>query len=246
MSDLRPDEQVISQAIELGLSTQIETAEALNVEVHTDLLKVAQGEADSVAIDGKGVVLQPDVRVEQMALRTDRLAINPLSALLGQVKFKEPLNAQARMVLTSDDLNRAMNSDFVQSKLAAIDLVVEGVTIPIEMQPPLAIDLSVPGKMRFSGTMLAHYPDGIRPTSFTAVCCPRQGNQPPLLESFDCQPGQGVTIPFTIALMQKAQDLLKSPYLGLEGMILHIKELTVIDDSLILSGEALLAEIPAM
>lgn len=246
MSDLRPDEQVISQAIELGLSSQIETAEDLNVEVHTDLLKVAQGEADSVAIDGTGVVLQPDVRVQQMELKTDRLAINPLSVLLGQIKLKEPLNAQARMVLTSEDLNRAMNSDFVQSKMDSIELEVEGVTIPIEMQPPLAIDLSTPGKMSFSGTMLAHYPNGTRPTSFTAVCCPRQGNQPPLLESFVCVPDQGVTIPFTIALMQKAQELLKSPYLALEGMVLHIKELAIVDNSLILSGEALLAQIPTM
>lgn len=246
MSDLRPDEQMISQAIELGLSTQIETAEDLNVEVHTDLLKVAQGEADSVAIDGKGVVLQPDVRVEQMELKTDRLAINPLSVLLGQVKLKEPLNAQARMVLTSEDLNRAMNSEFVQSKMSTISLEVEGVSIPIEMQPPLAIDLSIPGKMRFSGTLLAHYPDGTRPTSFTALCCPRQGDRPPLLEAFDCQPGQGVTIPFTIALMRKAQELLKSPYLALEGMILHIKELAIVDETLILSGEALLTEIPSM
>ena len=246
MSDLRPDEQVISQAIELGLSTQIETAEDLNVEVHTDLLKVAQGEADSVAIDGKGVVLQPDVRVEQMELTTDHLAINPLSVLLGQIKLKEPLNAQARMVLTNEDLNRALNSDFVQSKLAAIELEVEGVTIPIEMQPPLAIDLSTPGKMSFSGTMLAHYPDGTRPTSFTALVCPRQDDRLPLLESFVCQPDQGVTIPFTIALMLKAQELLKSPYLALEGMILHIKELAIVDENLILSGEALLAEIPSV
>lgn len=246
MSDLRADEQAISQAIEAGLSTQIETAEDLSVEVHTDLIKAVQGEADSVAIAGKGVVLQPDVRVEQMDLKTDRLAINPLSVLLGQIKLKEPLNAQARMVLTAEDVNRALNSEFVQSKMAAIAIDVEGATVPIEMQPPMTVDLSVPDKMGFSGTMLIHYPSGTKTTGFSALFCPRIGNQPPLLEAFVCQPGQGVTIPFTIALMQKGQELLRSPYLALQGMILHIQEMTIADEKLILAGAALVAEVPSM
>ncbi|NEQ24860.1 MAG: DUF2993 domain-containing protein, partial [Microcoleus sp. SIO2G3] len=115
-----------------------------------------------MAIAGRGVVLQPDVRIEQMDLKTDRLAISPLSVLFGQIKLKEPLNAQARMVLTAEDINRALNSDAVQSKTLAMTLDVEGVTVPIEMQPPMTIDLSIPGKMGFRGTMLMHYPSGTK------------------------------------------------------------------------------------
>jgi hypothetical protein len=244
--ELRPDEQLISQAIEAGLSSQVEAAENLNVKVHTDLLKAVQGEAKSVAIDGKGVVIQPDVRVEQMELRTDRVAINPLSVLLGQIKLKEPLNAAARMVMTTDDLNHALNSEFVLDKMKPMALNVEGEEVLLEIQPPLAIDLRMAGKMRFHGTMLVHYPTEKKSTRFSALFSPRQGDRPALLEAFECQPDQGLPLPLTVALLQKGQELMRSPYIALEGMILHIQDVTIVDETLILGGEALLAEIPSM
>lgn len=73
----RLEEQALNMAAEIGISTQVDEAEKINVDVQTDLLKVIQGQADSVAIAGKGVVIQEDIRVQEMELQTDSIAINP-------------------------------------------------------------------------------------------------------------------------------------------------------------------------
>ena len=60
------EEQVLSEIAKQGLFTQIETAENIEVDVKTDLLKVVQGNVDSVTVTGQGIVIQEEIRVEQL------------------------------------------------------------------------------------------------------------------------------------------------------------------------------------
>jgi hypothetical protein len=249
--DRKLEEQALSQAVEMGISSQIESAESLNVQVRTDLLKAVQGTVDSVSVTGTGMVVQPDVRVESMELHTDRISINPISALLGQVNLDQPVNTVARMVFTEVDLNQTLNSDYVRDKLSAVSLTVEGESVPVEMQLPMAIDLQTPGKIGFSGTLLVHESAGVAPVakreiSFQAVLVPRTDEHSTLIESFECQPGQGMSLPFAIALLQKGQELLQSPYLELGGMAVRVKQLAVEPGTLILQGEAHIYQMPQM
>lgn len=240
----RLEEQVLSQAVESQLNNQFEQSEDLDVQVHTDLLKAVQGQADSVAVAGKGVVVQPGVRIEAMELQTDLVSINPLSVLLGQVKLNQPVNTTARMVMTEADINQAMNSDYVRDKLSAITLNVEGQDVPLELQPPMSIDLQTPGKLGFNGTVLIHEPTGDRQVGFSAVICPPSPERPLTLEAFQCLPGQGLSLVFTIALLQKVQEILQSPYLEVEGMALRVKEMVIEAATLILQAEAHVYELP--
>jgi hypothetical protein len=240
----RLEEQAVSQAVELGINSQIEGADRLDVEVHTDLLKVVQGKADSVAVAGQGVTVQPGVRVEAMELHTDRISINPLSLLFGQVRLDQPIDTIAHLTFTEADLNRALNSDAVRAQLTPVSLNVEGASVSVEMQLPMTIDLQTPSKFGFSGTMRVHESTGDRSIRFQAVICPRTDEQPVLLESFQCEPGQGVSLPFTIALLKKGQELVQSPYLELAGMAVRVKKMTVEPGTLHLEGEAHVYQMP--
>jgi hypothetical protein len=51
--DLNLDEQVISKAAKLGLSSQVDEADKIDVGIKTDLLKAVQGQVDSVDLSGK-------------------------------------------------------------------------------------------------------------------------------------------------------------------------------------------------
>jgi len=58
----------------------------------TDLLEIVQGEAGFGPL--QGLVMQKDIRVQEMELHADSIAINP-SALL--VKLDQPVDATARL-----------------------------------------------------------------------------------------------------------------------------------------------------
>jgi hypothetical protein len=76
----RLEEQALSGAAEITISTQLDEVENIDVDVRTNLLKMIQGQADSVSIAGDGLVMQKDIRVHEMELHTNTIAINPLRA----------------------------------------------------------------------------------------------------------------------------------------------------------------------
>ncbi|MBW4692364.1 MAG: DUF2993 domain-containing protein [Lyngbya sp. HA4199-MV5] len=241
----RLDEQVISQVAQVGLSSQVEEAEDLNVGVQTDVLKAAQGKADSISMSGQGVVVQ-DVRVQDIAVQTDRLSFNPLSLLLGQLKLDHPLDATAQITLTEADLNRAMQAETVTSKLPALEINVEGEPVTVELVHPIAVKLPADGKIALKGAALLHERKRVRQLEFAVVLLPRSAEQPVLLESFVCEPGEALSIEFIIALMQTFQKILQLPYVEIEGMAVRIKQLSIQSGKLLIETEAHIPHIPSL
>ncbi|MCY7320796.1 MAG: DUF2993 domain-containing protein, partial [Phormidesmis sp. CAN_BIN36] len=81
------EEQALSEALKLGLSSQLNEAENIEVHIETDLLKMVQGKVNSVVVEGQGLTIQEDIRLESIELQTNQVSINPLSALLGNIKL---------------------------------------------------------------------------------------------------------------------------------------------------------------
>ncbi|MEP0881604.1 DUF2993 domain-containing protein [Trichocoleus sp. ST-U3] len=239
----RLEEQALSQAVEMGLSSQMDSVENINVDVRTDLLKMAQGKANSVSVEGRGLAIQKDIRVQEMELHADNIAINLFDAIFGQIKLNHPLDATARVVLTEKDINRALNSDYIRSKFQSMELNADGQLVTLEPQE-LEMHLPGEGKMEFSGKMLLHDVDKARQVGFAAVVRPRTSSTPILLEGFSCNPGQGISLELTIALMEKLGELANLPYFDLQGMAIRIKEMDVQEGSLTLYTEAYIKQIP--
>ena len=99
----RLEEQALSEVAEKSISAQLDKVENLEVDVRTNLLKMVQGQADSVSIAGQGLVMQKDIRVDKLEVHTDKVAIDVLSAILGQIELNQPVDATARVVLTEQD-----------------------------------------------------------------------------------------------------------------------------------------------
>lgn len=242
----RLEEQALSQLAEMTLSAQLDEAEKIDVDIETDLLEIVQGEADSVSIEGKGLVMQKDIRVQEMELHTDRIAINPLSALFGKLELNQPIDATARLVLTEQDINRALNCDYMRGKMGNLELNVEGKTAIIE---PLQLELHLPatGKMVFHAQTLLHDEIGkTKQIGFIAKMLVKTGEQSLLMEGFDCTPpGQGISIEIAIAFMKKLRGLVNLPYYEIEGMALRVKDVDVQKGSVTLHAEAHVKELPS-
>ncbi|MEH2083453.1 MAG: DUF2993 domain-containing protein [Nostoc sp.] len=239
------EEKVLSQGAEMMVSQGLDEVEKIDINVQTDLVKIVQGQADGVSFAGEGLVIQEDIRVQEIKLQTDNIDINPLTALFGQIELNQPVNAAVRVVLTESDINRALASDFVRSKPQKFDLKVDEEIVSFEAKQ-IQVFLPGEGKMAFQGTVLLHEIGNTRQLSFTAMVHPRTHSQPIILESFNCNEGEGISLEIVVALMQKVKELVNLPYLQYEDTVFSIKKLEVEKDRMILLVETKLKQIPSL
>jgi len=59
----------------VGLASQLDEVKNLDVDIQTDAFKLMG--TDSVTIEGEGMVMQSDLRVEEMDMQLNSVAINP-------------------------------------------------------------------------------------------------------------------------------------------------------------------------
>jgi hypothetical protein len=193
----RIEEQMLSQEAERQLSEKLDKVENIDVDVQTDLLKIFQGQADGVSVQGQGLVKQ-DIRVQEIKLQIDNVEVNPLSVLFGQLELNQPVNTTARIVLTEADINYALTSEFVRSKMQNFELSVDGEIVDLQLQE-IQIHLPDSGKMAFTGKVLLTEKGKTRPIGFTAQVCPRTQHQPIKLENFNCTQGEGISLEVVVA-----------------------------------------------
>jgi hypothetical protein len=233
----RLEEQLISQEAERRLSNQLDEAEQIDIDVKTDLLQVFQGHADGVSVAAKGLVLQGNIRVQEIKLQTDSISINPLSAIFGQIELNEPVNAVARVVLTEADINCALDSEFVRSLSQDFQLDVDGQNVSFE---PKSIQLFLPGdgKIGFRATVLIKKSDNHQLLGAEGIVIPRNSSQPIRLESIKCTEGEGISVEMITAFMQKIKEVAKLPYFTWEDIAFSIQQMEVQKESLTIILEA--------
>ena len=239
----RLEEQALSQAAEMTIGAQLAEVDSIDVAVRTDVLKMVQGKVDSVSIEAQGVLMQKDIRVQEMEVHTDSIAIDLLRAVFGEITLDQPVEATARLVLTEQDINHALNSDYIRSKLSNLELNVDGQIVTLEPQG-LIVHLPDRDRMGVSGTLCLHEMGKTRLVSFTGVMRLSEIKQPLLLEAFQCTQGEGISLDLAIALLNKFRELLALPYFELQGVALRLKDLEVQHGSLILYTEAYVRQMP--
>jgi uncharacterized Zn ribbon protein len=241
----RLEEEFLSQEAEKRISQKLDGAEKIEIDIQTDLLKIVQGQADGVSVAGQGLVIQEGIRVQEIKLQTDSIAINPFSALFGQIELNEPVNTIARIILTEVDINHALASDFVRSQMQNFDLDVDGEIVSFEPQQ-IQVFLPGDGKIECRGRVMLKEMGNTRPLAYTAIARPRTHSQPAMLESFNCTEGEGISIELVTALMHKAKKLMNRAYFQWEDMVFQIKDIKVETGSLILLVETQLKQIPSL
>lgn len=241
----RLEEQLLSQEINKRLSSQLDGVEKIDIDIQTDLLKIIQGHTDGVSVAGQGLVMQNDIRVQEIELQTDSVDINPVSALFGQIELDHPVQATARIVLTEADINRTLMSDYVRSKMQKFDLNVDGEVVSFEIQQ-VQVYLLDGGKMKINGTVLQHEKSNTYPVGFSAIIRPRTPTRPIMMQSFNCTEGEGFSLEVVAAFIQKLKALVNQPYFELEDMVLRVKKMEVQEGSLTLLAETHVRQIPSM
>ena len=237
-------EQAISKAAEIGLASQLDEVEELNVDIRTNPIKLIQGELESVSIEGKGLVMQQDLRAEELKVNIDNIAINPLSAAFGKIELTHPTEAETYVVLNETDLDRAFNSDFISEKLQNQKVHVNGQPMTIDAKQ---VEFRLPGEGKFAlkADVFMQETGETKQVSFTAVPRMREGGNRLSLEEVQYAEGEEISPELTQALLEQSSELLNLRNFELQGMSLRLKHLDVQRGKLTLQAEALVKEFPS-
>ncbi|HEY9658414.1 MAG TPA: DUF2993 domain-containing protein [Allocoleopsis sp.] len=120
---LSPVGSVVDSVAEHAIRDQLAAAETLDVRIdNTPNYRYLQGRADRIRIAGRGVYPIEDLRIDQVEVETDPIAVDPDRLRQGKPELEKPLQAAIKIVLTEADLNQALQSDDILDQLDDLNL----------------------------------------------------------------------------------------------------------------------------
>ncbi|WP_017297868.1 DUF2993 domain-containing protein [Nodosilinea nodulosa] len=217
-------EQALSRAVEMGLSTQLDSAESLDAEIHTNPVALVQGELESADIKGQGLVIKDDLRTEELTVQTDGMAIDPIKAAFGDIELTRPTNATVAAKLTEADIQRACNSDYIQRKLQALKVTLDDRPVQVSFQQ---VQVNLPGEGRVAiATDLQMDSGEQQHVAFSAApAVDAQGYQ--LMLNDVQMEANNTSEPLTRSLLAAANDLLDLRQFSLSGMTIQVEHIDI-------------------
>jgi len=122
------------------LRGQIVRADVLEVRVdNAPNYQIILGNIDRIRVAGRGVYVLEFLRIDQVDLETDPISIDPNVLQSGKIVLRRPLQAAARVIMRSQDINIALRSPNIQSSFKNLSIDITGTN-----QNPEILDLVNP------------------------------------------------------------------------------------------------------
>lgn len=235
-------EQAINKIAEMALASQLDKAEKLQVDVKIDPGNLAKGEVDSLTIEGEGLVTPQNLRLEELEMQINRIAVNPLNALFGKIQLTKPTEGTARVVLTDTDINRALNSE-TGSTNSQKSVSINGQPVLIDI-PQVECGLQADGKLALNASVVLSKTGEKRQLAFTATPRISTSKTGVVLQDIQYIKGTELSPEITAALVEKASEILNLRSFELEGISLSIHQLDVEAGRLTIFATAAIAQFP--
>lgn len=145
---------VIDTVVENAFRSRLNKVEQLQVRVdNAPSYQIVQGKVERVRIAGRGLWLTPDIRIGILELETDPISLD-LQRLRGgegspREAIREPVQAGMRLVLSEEDMNKALQSPAVIARLQGIaNRLLGGSADRYELRNP-QVDFLGDNRLRF-------------------------------------------------------------------------------------------------
>ena len=238
-------EQALNKIAELALSSQLEDSDSLEVKIDTAPEKLAKGELKSLLIEGKGLVIETDLRLQVLEIEMKEIAVDPLKALTGNIELTQPTEGTAHLVLTESDLNRALNSLELRGKIDVLDTYLstgqDKLTVPqkkCQLREDGTIEVEALVELQPSGKT--------KELAFTTTPKVSLGGRGVVLEDVQYKSGKEVSEDLTQAFLDKAEKMLDLHNFEKPGLALRIHSLTVEAGRIILLAIADITQFPTL
>lgn len=235
-------EEALNRMMELGISSRFDAIDELEADVHSNPLKLFQGELESVNVKGKGLVIKKDLRTADLLVKSDGIAIDPLKAALGNIELTRPTNAHIAVTLTEADIQRALNSDYIAEKLQKLKFTVDGRLTRITTQR-VSIRLPGAGKVELAAdVMLVDLGKGDR-IAFSAI--PKLFSDGHHIQFTEVEvDSESASQSLTESLVKTLNQLLDLRNFTLRGMELQLQDMNLQTGQMQVVTKARLEEFP--
>jgi len=236
-------QQTLNRIAEFALASQLDESDNLSVDVKTDPSLLAQGKLASLTIDGEGLVMQKDLRMQKMVIRLENIAVSPIKALTGNIELTETSTGKADILLTDADLNRAFNSDTLRDQMQNLHTQIDNQSVTLDI---LAVEchLLAEGTIAIEAKIKIQETGEIQHTYFTTTPQIREGGRGVSLDNVTYAEGKELSPQLTTALLEKARNILNLDNFEMKGIYLEINQLSVREGELSLSAIARITKFP--
>lgn len=236
--------KALSKVVEMSIATQLDEAEVIDVDIRTNPGKLMQGKLDSVTISGKGLVMQQDLRMETIEVSIGKVGIDPFSAVFGNIELIHPTEAEALIVLTQTDLNRAFRSDYIQAKLSGLKMIMNGQEVIVTVQQVI---VNLPGDNKFviNIAFLLGEQTEVKKLSATAIPKIQEDGDRISLEILAIE-GQGLSLDFVSVIVEQLTALLDMRNFIIPGLSLQLYKLEAPLGKLVIHSHAQVVQVAPM
>jgi len=236
-------QQTLNRIAEFALSSQLDESDQLSVDVKTDPSLLAQGKLASLTIDGEGLVMQKDLRMQKMVIQLENIAVSPIKALTGNIELTETSTGKADIVLTEADINRAFNSQTLQEQMQNLQMQIDNNPVTLDI---LAVEchLLPQGAIGINAKIKIRETEEIQQTYFTTIPRVSDGGRGVSLHDVSYAEGKELSPKLTEALLEKARNILNLSNFEMDGISLEINQLLVKKGELDLSAIAQITKFP--
>ena len=243
MTSKNAGEQAISKAAELGLSSQLDEAENLDVDIRTNPLDIMQGEIESVSVKGEGLVMKKELRAEKLRIETSSISVNSIKAAMGNIELTQPTDARMLVALKEEDLQNAFNSEYIKDKLQNMEIEWEGKKVKGKIDE-VKFTLLDDGKIGLKADVYLGDRDNAEKVSLTAIPQIDNAGNCIKLESVEYLEDAGCNLQVAKAIVNSAEEILDLRNFELDTMSLQVRKLDVKLGQLSIEADAEVRDFP--
>lgn len=236
-------EQAINKIAEMALASQLKEVEQLEVQVKSDLSKLAHGEVDFIAINVNDIVMQQNLGVEKLQIEINHVSVKPLSALFGKIQLTKPSEGTARIVINEDNLNRALNSENLKKNLHNMHVFFDNKRVAIALQQVKCCLLDN-GNIAFNSELILDK-TGEATCAFTATPCIGTNGEKIVFQDVNYREGKELPPELTATLLAQVSEVLSLRSFEQKGITLRFQRLDVAAGKLTLQAAAYIEQFPS-
>lgn len=231
-------DRVVSKAVTAAISALFKQTENLEAIVRAEpVAKLLQGSVDGFDFLGKGLVMYNGLRVESMEFYVQSVGIDFGAIFRGQIKLKQPTQANMRIVLTEKDLNDSFKTTFLKKKMQQLTFEGESLSFEdtqLEILPDQRIGLSSQVRVGESADLTS--------VSFTTRVEVQDRRK---IQFVDVDYGDSAeNSDLSQAIVSHLNNLLDFDKFALEGMQLRVDQFRLRNQQLTLYGIANITDFP--
>lgn len=112
-NDQQWSEQAINKVAAMAIATQIKKTEDLEVNIKTDLSKLAKGQLDAIAIRLTGFEMDHELKADEFYLQIGQVTVKPLSAMRGKIRLVHPSEGSLSLRIHQDCFSTALAAELI-------------------------------------------------------------------------------------------------------------------------------------